>query len=164
MDVVDTLASAVGIRSPVELTLLHAFRERHTSALYQAVRAFRLSESTLLRLYVAQLPEAQARPFHLLSVDTTPHPLPHARCLEDRGYVYAPAPVAGQKPVTIGHRYSLLAYLPEKADPQTPPWSPFLSVRRVGSQEDPEGVGRQKVRTPPAGASFPAGGDPDRGG
>jgi hypothetical protein len=121
MDAVDALASAVGIRSPVELTLLPAFRERHYSALYQAVRAFRLSESVLLRLYVAQLPEAQERPFHLFAVDTTPHPRPHARCLEDRGYVYTSTPVAGQKPVTVGHRYSLLAYLPEKSAPQAPP-------------------------------------------
>lgn len=92
------------------------------------------------------LPQAQARRFHRCAVDTTPHPRPHAACLEDRQYVHAPNPVPGQKPVTVGHRYSLLAYLPEKRDPQAPPWSPFLSARRVSSQEDPEEVGCQQVR------------------
>jgi len=146
MEAVDTLASAVDIHSPVELTLLPVFHRRHYSALYQAVRAFRLSESTLLRLYVAQIPQAHQRQFHLFSVDTTPHPRPYARCVEDRGYVYSPTPVAGQKPVTVGHLYSLLAYLPEKAKPQDPPWSPFLSVQRVGTKEDPEEIGCQQVR------------------
>lgn len=149
MDTVDTLASAVGVRSPVELVLLPAFRERHYSALYQAIGAFPLSESALLRLFIRHLPPAQARRFHLFSVDTTPHPRPYAQCLEDREYVHAPTPVPGQKPVTIGHRYSLLAYLPEKAYPQAPPWSPFLSARRVTSQEDPEMVGRQQVHPAP---------------
>jgi len=46
---------------------------------------------------------------------------------------------------TIGHRYSLLAYLPEK-DPQAPAWSPFVSVRRVGTGQDPEALGCQQVR------------------
>ena len=144
MDAVDALASAVGVRSPVELTLLPAFRKRHYSTLYQAVDAFRLSESTLLGLYVAHLPKQEKRGFHLFAVDTTPHPRPHARCLQDRGYVYTPQ-VPGNKPVTIGHRYSLLAYLPEK-DPQAPAWSPFVSVRRVGTGQDPEALGCQQVR------------------
>jgi len=93
---------AVKIRSPVELTLLPAFRKCHYSALYQAV-------------------------------DITPHPRPYARCLQDRGYVYSPQ--VPNKPVTIGHRYSLLAYLPG-----------LVSVRRVGTGQDPEALGCQQVR------------------
>jgi len=111
MEAVDALASAVGIRSPVELTLLPAFRKRHYSALYQAVDAFRLSESTLLGLYVAHLPKQ-----------------------EKRGYVYSPQ-VPGNKPVTIGHRYSLLAHLPG-----------LVIVRRVGTWQAPEVLGCQQVR------------------
>lgn len=51
MDAVDALASAVGVRSLVELTLLPAFRGRHYSALYKAIAAFPLSENHRLHRY-----------------------------------------------------------------------------------------------------------------
>lgn len=145
MDTVDALSCAAGVQTPAELTLLPAFHGRHYSGLYKAVAAFSLSSSQLLPLYLAYLPPCQQRRFYLFAVDTTSHLRLYAHCLAERGYIHAPNPVPGQKPVSIGHCYSLLAYLPEKSN-QAPPWSPFLDVQRVGIKEDAAAVGCWQVR------------------
>ena len=74
-----------------------------------------------------------------------PIPRPFARTLEDRSYVYQPNLVAGNKPVTIGHRYSVTAFLPEWAHPDDPPWVVPLIVRRVHSDEKATVVGAEQV-------------------
>ncbi len=116
MDLMDALASAQGVRSVVELSLQPAFRSRHPSGLFKAIRFFPLSGQEMMALFAPYLPLPQQRPFRLLAVDTLPHPRPFAECLEDRGYIYAPNPTPGQKPVAIGHTCSLLAFLPERED------------------------------------------------
>ena len=73
-----------------------------------------------------------------------PVPRPFARTLEDRSYVYQPNRVAGNKPVTIGHHYSVTAFLPEREHPD-PPWVVPLSVRRVRSDEKAIVVGAEQV-------------------
>ncbi len=116
MDLIDALASAQGVRSVVELSLQPAFRNRHPSGLFKAIRFFPLSGQEMMALFAPYLPLPQQRPFRLLAVDTLPHPRPFAECLEDRGYIYAPNPTPGQKPIAIGHTCSLLAFLPERED------------------------------------------------
>lgn len=54
------------------------------------------------------------RPFNLFATDTTPHPRPDAKTLAERGYIYQLNTIIGNKPINIGHSYSLLSILPEK--------------------------------------------------
>ena len=75
------------------------------------------------------------RSFWLLGVDVTPAPRPFASRLADRTFVHQPNTIRGNKPITIGHAYSALVALPEKASPQAPPWGVPLSMRRVSSEE-----------------------------
>jgi hypothetical protein len=55
--------------------------------------------------------------------------------------VYAPQPVKGGKPVTVGHQYSTLALLPEVAEVGAPSWLVPLMSSRVATREDKELVG-----------------------
>lgn len=159
LDLLDALSSSPNARSPVELSLSPLFRRQYGSIRDATTHFFQASspeeasaerrtwEEDLARLIGRYLPPPQHRPFWLLGTDVVPVPRPFACTLEDRSYVYQPNLVAGNKPVTIGHHYSLTAFLPEREQPDDPPWAVPLLVRRVRSDEKPPVVGAEQVIT-----------------
>jgi len=159
LDLLDALASNTQARSPVELSLSPVFRRQYGSV-YDAVDHFfvptkstaatveRLErELRFLCLLAELLPRPQQRKFWLFGIDRTPAPRRFAATLADRTYVHQPNTLRGNKPVTIGHDYSILAALPEKA-PRTPPWLLPLFARRIvddavaGQTDDRDPVGQ----------------------
>ncbi|MBU1880075.1 MAG: transposase [Chloroflexi bacterium] len=80
-----------------------------------------------------------------MGTDVVPVPRPYAPTLGDKTYVYQPNAVAGNKPVTIGHAYSLTSCLPEKATAD-PPWVIPLVLRRVTSTEKATVVGAAQLQ------------------
>jgi hypothetical protein len=154
MDLLDALSSTTTARSVVELSLNPCFRRQYGSVHDSIEQLFSMPQGqtclperprekeneALLRLLVSFLPAPQ-RPFRLLGIDVTSASRPYARTLEDRTFVYHPTPVPGVKPITIGHQYSVLAVLPDKAHPDEPPWLLPLQVDRVLSQDTKRAVG-----------------------
>jgi len=145
-ELIDALASQTTARSPVELSLEAVFR-REYSSIYHAIDRFcyppagktweearREQETRQLRLLASLATAPQKRSFWLFATDATSNRRQYARTLEDRGYVYAPNQVAGNKPVTIGHSYSLTVFLPEK-EAGDPPWTLPLIARRIATSE-----------------------------
>ena len=145
-ELIDALASQTTARSPVELSLEAVFRRGYGS-IYPAIAGFcfpspeqpwsearREQEKKQLRLLSSLASEPQQRPFRLFVTDATSNRRQYARTLEDRGYVYAPNQVAGNKPVTIGHSYSLTVSLPEK-EAGEPVWALPLIARRISTSE-----------------------------
>lgn len=159
LDLLDALSGSPNAHSPVELSLSPLFRREYGSVHDAIVHFFQASspekapaerrawENDLARLIGRYLPTPQRRAFWLLGTDVVPIPRPFARTLEDRSYVYQPNLVAGNKPVTIGHRYSVTAFLPERERPDDPPWVVPLLVRRVHSAEKATVVGAEQVIT-----------------
>ncbi len=158
LDLLDALASNTQARSPVELSLNPLFRRQYGS-IYDAVDRFfvptsstaavaarRAHEWRLLRLLADLLPRPQRRKFWLFGIDRTPAPRRFAETLADRTYVHQPNALHGNKPVTLGHDYSVLAALPEKAS-ATPPWLLPLSVRRIASVETANQVALAQIQT-----------------
>lgn len=140
LNLLDSLCTNTQACSVVELSLNPAFERDYTS-LYAAIEAFMpvatargQSPSTGLSALVSeQLPvPSPARPFWLLGVDTTPNPRPFAATLADRGVVYQPNPAPGNKPIAVGHQYSVVAALPERSR-LDPPWVVPLQAQRVAS-------------------------------
>jgi hypothetical protein len=113
MDLVDALSSNTMAKSVVELTLNPHFRRTHT-ALNKALTVECLSEQQLARLAVTILEPPQARKFYLLGTDATSNPRLFAETAPDRGFVYQPNTIKGNKPIAIGHQYSFVAALPER--------------------------------------------------
>ena len=146
MDLVDALSSAQGVRSVVELSLQPCFR-RGYSALFKGVAAYAWTERTLAHLAAPVLPAPTARPFWLLGVDVTSQPRLYARTLQDRSLVYQPTVIAGQKPITIGHQYSVVALLPGRPRCASPVWVVPLASQRVASHADKELVGAAQLAT-----------------
>ncbi len=157
MDLLDALSSNVAARSPVELSLNPLFR-RDYSALYKAIKeVFSHDEADsdsprggeqvkqLLSVFAEVIPAPKERPFQLLGLDVTPSPRPYARTLEDRTFIYQPNTIKGNKPINIGHPYSILSVLPEKVDSHCAPWVIPLSGVRVDSSQKGQEVGSAQI-------------------
>ena len=144
IELVDALCSNMAARSPVELTLSSAFRRTY-STLYKAVDELTCGSEQWAQLLAPYLPTPHRRPFWLLGVDVTAQPRPYARTVADRGMVYQPTHVKGNKPVTVGHQYSTVALLPEAESHLSPSWLVPLTTQRVATTQDKEIVGAIQV-------------------
>ena len=144
MELVDALCSSAWAQSVAELSLAAPFR-RSYSALYKAVDAFEWEATQLAGMVASYLPRPKMRSFWLLGVDVTPQARPYARTLCDRGMVYQPNLVKGNKPVTVGHQYSSVALLPEAEPGVASQWVLPLMVQRVATVDDKELVGASQI-------------------
>lgn len=144
MELVDALCSSVGVRSPVELTQAAVFRRTY-STMYKAINELQWEERQLAQVLATYLPRPKERKFYLLGVDVTPQPRLYARTLTDRGMVYQPTVVKGNKPVTIGHQYSTVALLPEREAGQSSSWLAPLMTQRVATAADKELTGAGQI-------------------
>lgn len=157
LDLIDAMASNTFARSVIELSLSPFFRRKYSSVpdaidnFFQAtgpeleIEGRRAKEQELMGLIEAYLPPPQAQPFWLWGIDVTPIPRQFARTLADRTYVYQPNTLTDNKPVTIGHQASVLAYLPEK-EASSPPWLVPFIVSRVPSSQTKNEMGVEQVK------------------
>jgi len=158
MDLVDAVSSNTTAKTVVELTLNPHFR-RHYSALNKAVATSCLTNKQLAYLASQGIEKSGKRKFHLLGTDVTSNPRPFAQTLPDRGFVYQPNTIKGNKPIAIGHQYSFWAWLPEAEQSKSGNWVAPLSMQRVSSQENKEMVGAQQLGELLADKSLPFGTD-----
>jgi hypothetical protein len=157
LDLLDALSGSPNARSVVELSLSPLFRREYSSvsdaidSFFQASRpetkvAERQTwEKQLAQLTGGYLPPPQQRRFWLFGTDVVPISRPFAQTLGDRGFVYQPNPVRGNKPVAIGHQCSVVAFLPEKEHADDPPWVVPLQMRRVRSDEKATEAGADQI-------------------
>lgn len=158
MDLLDALAGRQQARSVAELSLEAPFRQGYRS-LYRAIEKLaepptpalewveRMGlERRLQAAVLAELPAPEQRPYRCFGVDSLSLARPHAATLHDRGYVHQAQAAPGAKPVTVGHRYSILTALPEKATPDAPPWAVPLSTRRVATDSQPQSLAVEQAK------------------
>jgi hypothetical protein len=145
MDLVDALSSNTIAKSVVELTLNPQFQRSYT-ALNKAIVVECLSDKQIARLAAKTIDPPQFRKFYLIGTDVTSSPRPYAETLPDRGFVYQPNTIKGNKPIAIGHQYSFVAVLPERDKTKMGAWVVPLAMQRVSSQANKELVGAQQVR------------------
>ena len=87
----------------------------------------------------------QERNYYLFVTDCTLAPRVHSPTLSDRGIVYYPNPVTGNKPITIGHKYSIMGFLPPKAN-KAPPWILPLMTKRVSTDSKDTEIGAEQLQ------------------
>src|SRR5262245_16514669 len=144
LELLDALCSSPTANSVVELSQSASFR-RSYSSLYKAIEEGELDKMLLPHLLRPYLPYPQQRPFWLLLVDVTAQPRPYGETVADRGLVYEPTVVKGNKPVTIGHQYSTVVLGLEPEEGVSPSWVLPLLTRRVATSENKEMVGASQV-------------------
>lgn len=154
MDLIDGIAGQSSKESAVKVSLCSLFRRTYstitdvvdnlfvrkadTSPLPHEVKEDQLQ---ITRLISEQCPSLIKRSFHLFAVDCSSAPRIYSSKMEDRGFVHAPTKVPGQMPITVGHQYSTLVYLPEKLDASDVHWVIPLTTARVKSEDCSTSVG-----------------------
>jgi len=177
MDLLDALAGNTGSKSIVELSLSPLFPRSYNS-IYQAIQgAFNTTSqktnqkeetegtqetqgkedpNKIIMKVVSGLIEApQQRPFYLFGIDTTPQPRPYAKTLAERKYIYQPNTIKGNKPINIGHSYSILSILPEKEVGNTAPWTVPISAQRVPVKKTSVDLGHEQIEAAMSDSSLP---------
>ncbi|MCC5611884.1 transposase [Nostoc sp. CHAB 5834] len=173
MDLLDALAGNTGANSIAELSLSPLFPRSYNS-IYKAIQksfntniqkknneAEELEEkeqeepNKLIRVVSELIDQPQQRPFYLFATDTTPHPRPYARTLPERGYIYQPNTIKGNKPINIGHCYSILSILPEKETDSHAAWAVPLSGERVSLDQSGTDVASQQIQSVMSDTSLP---------
>ena len=145
MNLVDALCSYRNASSVVEFSLAEHFPRGH-DALFKAISEWEWQDNHLAKLASDHLPKPKKRSFWLLGTDVTPQPRASSHTLEDRGFVYYPTVIRGNKPITIGHQYSTVVLHPEE-EAQPSSWVVPLSNQRIRSYEDKEIVGAKQMNT-----------------
>ena len=152
MELVDSLSSNKTARSVMELSLNPVHRRNYCSITRvldeykpDSIENEQNQEKELTTILSGLCVTEQQRAFHLFVVDCTPGARVFSPTLEDRSYVYAPNMICGNKPVTIGHKYSIAAFLPEKTNISDPPWVVPLSCKRVHTSQNAELVGMEQI-------------------
>lgn len=128
-ELIDAVLTSPGLASFPELSCAPCFR-RQWSSVYEALQDGKLDAPELLKLELKYLPPVE-RP--LLVGDHTAWGRVQARTLRDRSFVHQPTPIKGQKPITIGHRYSTLGLVP----PAAGSWFLPLLHERIASDTTP---------------------------
>ena len=152
IELIDALSSNKTATSVVELSLSSLHRRNYCSItrvldeyLSTDVHVALQQKEILTHLLSSAIPPLSQRAFDLFVADCTPESRMFSPTLEDRSFVYAPNAVCGNKPVTIGHKYSIVTYMPEKSNPNTPPWVIPLACTRVDTTQNGELLGMQQV-------------------
>lgn len=143
-ELLDAICSNPNARSVVELSLDPSFHRTHDSV-YKAIGKFSIEE--LAELTTCVIPENRQKQRIQLLVDVTYAPREYAYTLEDRGFVYKPTVIKGNKPITIGHQYSTIVYHPEIKEKQSPHWVSPISVQRVTTDEKKSKVAVRQIES-----------------
>jgi hypothetical protein len=151
MALVDTLAGNSEARSVVQLSLNPTFRRGYGS-IRDAIGAFDKDPGQRTRVEECLIrhcsPTTRSRPYHLFVLDCTAAPRKYAKTVKDRGVVHAPNVIPGNKPITVGHQYSMVGFLPEQSSScENIPWMLPLSVRRVATDSNGISVGIEQLDT-----------------
>jgi hypothetical protein len=163
MDLLDALCSNNKTASVVQLSLNPLFRRGH-SALFKAIGALSFGEVSkvengeeedsqpqeweekpLVELIAEVVPKPEKRRFYLLGLDCTSVERQFAKTLADRGMVYQPTQIKGNKPITIGHNYSMLAVIPERKEGDAL-WTIPLDMSRVSTESTSNQKGIEQLK------------------
>ncbi|MEL7417677.1 MAG: NF041680 family putative transposase [Cyanobacteria bacterium J06555_3] len=160
MDLVDAIAANTTARSPVELSLSSLFPRKY-SALYKGIQEMsRTTQNDSTEAEKSQKSQSEARTsaiaelistpkkkqFYLWAIDVTPLARPYAKTLEERNIIYQPNTIKGNKPINIGHSYSVLTSLPEREETGDMSWAIPLTVERVKSDQTGKQLGSQQLQ------------------
>jgi hypothetical protein len=137
-ELLDALLLKDQIASFPMLSCSAAFRRRWQSA-YAALERGQQDQEWIRNYLAKQVPEIGIQFF---SLDITAWARPQAYTLPDRQYVYQPSRTNQGSVVVIGHKYSLLDWVPEGNNS----WSLSVDVERVPSKKTDLEIGVGQVK------------------
>lgn len=154
IDLIDSNSCNDSSSSPVELSDSDLFT-RNYSSVYKAINLsfnhrkklqFIQQRKQVHQLIFSTINQEINFPFHLLGLDSTPTPRPYSGHLKDRCYIYQPNTIAGNKPINIGYKYSVLAHL-IKDEFTNHNWAVPIEGKRVTSFDTDLEIGIEQIIT-----------------
>ncbi len=136
-ELMDAVLLSRSVYSFAELSLSPVFRRRWPS-LYESLEDSRPSRHKLMKLYIKHVRSEERV---ILAGDHTPWTRREAVTLKDRTYEHGANVISG-KPVTLGHGYSTIAWIPEKKGS----WALPLRHERITSFENAISKGAEQLR------------------
>lgn len=147
MNLLDALTSyGHRCRSVVELSEASCF-ERKYSSITDAI-ADGLSQAdwcSVMKLIYKTTTPATDNQVNRFLIDCTCQPRPYAHKLADKTITHAPNPAPGNKPICVGHQYSVVTLLPNRQIDRDKHWVVPLAVERVNSTQKGNEVGMQQI-------------------
>ena len=153
IELIDALSSNQQAASVVELSLNPLFRRNYNS-LYKGIQEFLPPQTnpdysqrikSLFSAVSQTIPTTVSRHFNLFGIDTTPCPRPYSHTLSDKKFIHYPNPIKGNKPISIGHCYSVVCAFPDPIATENVPWAIPLSGERVSSKDKAVLRGNQQL-------------------
>lgn len=95
-------------------------------------------------VYKHTFPQNDLQP-HRFVTDCTSAKRPFAKKLSDRTVNHSPNPAPGNKPICVGHQYSVTALLPPESKDRSKRWVIPVSAKRVKSSEKGSEVGMKDI-------------------
>ena len=154
IELIDSLSSNQQASSVVELSLNPLFRRDYNS-LYKGIQEFLPHQTDdkyqeqvncLLDVVSQTIPRTKSRSFNLLGIDTTPYPRPYSATLPDKTFIHYPNPIKGNKPISIGHTYSVVSALPDRCETGNVPWAIPLSGERIPAADKFANIGNKQLK------------------
>jgi len=87
---------------------------------------------------------ASDKPYKFI-VDCTANPRPYSKKLDDRHITHYPNPAPGNKPICVGHQYSVLTLLPNDEQSASKNWLVPVSAKRVNSSNKGNEAGMTQI-------------------
>jgi hypothetical protein len=140
-ELMDALAGDSQARTPVELSLSPLFQRQYAS-IYDGLDGWRYDEPGVKAWLLQAATTLACEDFRLIGVDHTPKPRPYARKVTDRSFVHQPTFIRGNKPVTIGHDYSVMGQIDLSREDS---WLGVLDVQRIATSSTPVQVGLSQM-------------------
>jgi DDE superfamily endonuclease len=137
-DLMDAVLTTRSIASFVELSLSSVFR-REWPSIYEALQDGRPPRQALMKEYVKHIPRSEVV---VLAADHTAWSRLYAKTLQERTYEHQPQVISGVKPITLGHGYSTIAWIPQAQGS----WALPLLHERITSLDTPIGKAATQLR------------------
>lgn len=132
-------------KSVVELSQSASFERGYSSITDAITRGLTHADFKKIEALVFSHTKAEQNTPHLFFTDCTANPRPYAKAMQQRGIVHSPNPAPGNKPICVGHQYSLLAMSPQGERSKNGRWLIPISMKRVGLNEKGNEAGVQQV-------------------
>lgn len=132
-------------KSVVELSQSVSFERGYSSITDAITRGLNHADFKKIEALVFSNTKAVDDSPHLFFTDCTANPRPYAKVMQQRGIVHSPNPAPGNKPICVGHQYSLLAMSPQGKRTKNGRWLIPISMKRVDLNEKGNEAGVQQV-------------------
>lgn len=143
MNLLDALTSyGHQCNSVVQLSLADCFKYQYSSITDAIADGLPYADwNAMMKLVYSYA--TKDKKFNKFLIDCTSYPRPYARKLADRTITHLPNAAPGNKPICVGHQYSLIALLP--SDAENKHWIVPISVKRIESHQKGNEAGMRQL-------------------